>query len=145
MVHILKRLSNEHLGPKSEEIKIDCQLTVEHIMPREWIPNWPLPTGLSGMNLQELSVAQTGDTRAAATHRRDAAVQTFGNLTILTQPLNSALSNAAWKEKRPELLKWSLLPINQALHSFEVWDENAIEKRGQALLDQALRIWPNSL
>ena len=145
MVHILKRLSNEHFDPKKEVIKIDCELTVEHIMPREWIQRWPLPSGETGLTPNELSIAQNGDARAEATRRRNAAIHTLGNLTILTQPLNSSVSNAPWKEKRPELLKHSLLSINQALHSFDVWDEDAIEKRGRTLLDQALRIWPKSL
>jgi hypothetical protein len=145
MVHILKRLSLEHLDGKRESIKIDCELTVEHILPRDWIPKWPLTQGMKGMTLSDLSTAEIGDTRAEATRRRNAAINTFGNLTILTQPLNSSVSNAPWKDKRPELLKHSLLPINQALHSFDVWDEDAIDKRSGKLLEQALRIWPKSL
>jgi hypothetical protein len=57
------------------------------------------------------------------------------------QPLNTAQSNSAWKDKRPELMKHSLLPINQILRDVEVWDEEAIASRGEKLFERALRIW----
>jgi hypothetical protein len=66
----------------------------------------------------------------------------MGNLTILTQELNSSVSNAAWLTKRPELLKFSLLPINQQLHGYDAWDEGAIQKRGEELLTRACKLWP---
>jgi hypothetical protein len=39
----------------------------------------------------------------------------------------------------------SLLPINQRLHSFDKWDEEAIERRGKELFERALLIWPAPL
>ena len=66
----------------------------------------------------------------------------MGNLTILMQPLNTAQSNSAWKDKRPELMIYSLLPINQDLHDVEIWDENAIASRGEKIFERALKIWP---
>ena len=41
MVHMLKRLSDAYLGPKHEHISIDGPLTIEHIMPQNWIEHWP--------------------------------------------------------------------------------------------------------
>ncbi len=67
--------------------------------------------------------------------------KTLGNLTILSKALNAAQSNLAWTEKRPELMKHSLLPINQALHAKETWDEDAILERGKMLFDRAVAIW----
>ena len=72
---------------------------------------------------------------------RKNALQTLGNLTILSTALNTAQSNLPWSEKRPELLKHSLLPINQALQTQEVWDEAAILARGEMLFARALQIW----
>jgi hypothetical protein len=69
-------------------------------------------------------------------------MQTFGNLTIVVQPLNSAISNSGWAVKKPELLK-SLLPLNQQLHSVEKWDEDAIVRRGKELFERALQLWPS--
>lgn len=142
IVHILRRLSDTYLNPKSEQIDINCPLTVEHILPQNWIENWPLPDGSKGLTTYELWDRPAGETQGDATRRRNAAVQTLGNLTILTQPLNSSVSNSGWKEKKPALLTASLLPINQQLHAFEFWDETAIEVRSKALFERALKIWP---
>jgi hypothetical protein len=65
----------------------------------------------------------------------------LGNLTILTQGLNSSVSNSQWSVKKPELLKHSLLPINQQLHDATTWDETAIAQRGDALFARALKVW----
>src|SRR5438876_461707 len=46
-----------------------------------------------------------------ASQVRHNAVQTIGNLTLITQPLNSSVSNSAWADKKPALMKSSLLPI----------------------------------
>jgi len=142
IVHILKRLNDTYTGSKMEPLNIDGDLTVEHIMPQQWIENWPLSDGSKGMDFMELFNADKADPRVKATMQRNAALQTMGNLTILTQPLNSAVKNYAWEKKKPELLRHSLLPINQQLHDVAVWDETAIEKRSYDLFQRALKIWP---
>lgn len=141
IVHILKRLSDTYFKSKMESLSIEGPLTVEHILPQGWVENWPLPDGAKGMTGQELWEADDDDPRAEATRKRNAALQTLGNLTILTQPLNSAASNSSWEEKKPELLLHSLLPINQNLYNVEVWDETAIEKRANELFQRAIEIW----
>jgi hypothetical protein len=113
-------------------------------MPQQWIEQWPLHDGTKGMTIKELFEADPTDPRAIATQRRNSVLHTLGNLTILTQPLNSAASNSAWVEKKPELLRHSLLPINQQLHLVDLWDEAAIEKRGKELFQRALKLWPHS-
>ena len=142
IVHILKRLNDTYSGDKAERIVIDGQLTVDHILPQAWIENWPLADGSKGLTITELFVADDKNIGALATRRRNAALQTFGNLTILTQALNSSVSNSAWPTKKPELLRHSLLPINQQLHDAAVWDEAAIEKRSEELFKRALKLWP---
>lgn len=144
MVHILKRVNHTYMSDKSEAIRIDDALTVEHIMPQQWEEHWPLPDGQQGMSWQELYEAPEGDLRAEATRKRNAAMQTMGNLTILTQALNSAASNSAWKDKRPGLMAKSLLPINLQLQAVDIWDEHAIEQRGKDMLARALKIWPRT-
>ncbi len=64
------------------------------------------------------------------------------HLTILTQPLNSAVSNSSWENKKSGLLNASLLPINQSLSAFEIWDEAMIETRSEELFERAMTIWP---
>lgn len=142
IVYILRRLNDSFLSSKHERIEIEGPLTVEHLMPQGWITYWPLPDGTKGMSWEEIIEADQSDPRVVATRARNAAVQVFGNLTIITQPLNSATSNAPWQTKKPELLKGSLLPINSHLHDINVWDEEAIQARGQQLLERALQLWP---
>jgi hypothetical protein len=145
IIHILRRLSDTYLNAKSEQIDINCPLTVEHILPQSWIDNWPLPDGSKGLTTFELWDKPPEDPQSDATRRRNAALQTLSNLTILTQALNSSVSNSAWKEKKPALLTASLLPINQQLHAFESWDETAIEVRPKAFFERALKIWPRQM
>lgn len=142
VVHILKRLNATYLGSKSELVSVDGALSVEHILPQNWLDHWPLPDGSRGLTANELWNAGPQDAKAIATRRRNAALQTFGNLTILTQSLNSAASNSSWPAKKVELLRHSLLPINQQLYDLEAWDEETISNRTNALLERALVLWP---
>jgi uncharacterized protein with ParB-like and HNH nuclease domain len=141
VVYILKRLNETYYGEKNEVISFGGQLTVEHILPQKWIENWPLPDGSKGMEAHELWNADAQDVKVIATRKRNAALQTFGNLTILTQALNSAASNSAWQKKKLELMRHSLLPINQPLNLLEVWDESKIAERGNSMFERALKLW----
>ena len=142
LVHILKRLNDTYLESKMERIDVNEPPTVEHILPRQWIDKWPLANGMKGMSYEELMLAEQSDARVIATRKRIAAIQTIGNLTILTQALNTSISNGAWEEKKPELLRFSLLPINLQLQKYSVWNEETIAERSNALLERALKIWP---
>lgn len=142
VVHILKRLNDTYLGSKMETVSVESALTVEHILPQNWVEHWPLPDGGKGMTSIELWSADANDQRAIATRQRNSSLQTFGNLTILSQALNAAASNGPWHEKKPELLRNSLLPINQQFHKIDKWDEEAIQARSTDLFERALRIWP---
>lgn len=142
IVHILKRLSDTFLTGKSEAVTVESALTVEHILPQQWQDKWLLADGSKGLTTEALWTAPKDDARAEASRKRNQALQTFGNLTILTQGLNSSVSNSQWSLKRQELLKHSLLPINQILHDVAIWDEEAIAQRSDDLLVRALEIWP---
>ena len=142
LTHILAKLNDTYLTSKTEQVTIDSELTVEHIMPQSWIEEWPLPDGTRGMTEQELFDAAPDDPLAVATRGRQRAIHTFGNLTLLTQALNSSVSNGEWAAKKPALLKASLLPINLQLHGHPSWGEEAITQRGQELLECAVKIWP---
>lgn len=142
VVHILRRLDGTFADPRLERIIIDGPLTVEHILPQGWREHWPLLSGDKGMELGELWQAAPGDARADSTRKRDSLVHTLGNLTILTQPLNSSVSNDPWSKKKPELLRHSLLAINQVLVDATTWGEEAIEARASELSKRALAVWP---
>lgn len=145
IVHILKRLSDTYLTAKSEAVTVESALTVEHILPQQWQEKWMLADGTKGLTIEAIWTASKDDPRAESSRRRNQALQTFGNLTILSQGLNSSVSNSQWSLKKPELLKHSLLPINQMLHDVTVWDEAAIAQRSDGLLARALKVWPRDI
>jgi hypothetical protein len=60
MVYVMKRLNDAYLGPKNEHICIESNLTVEHIMPQEWIEHWPLPNGSKGLSSNYLADTKGG-------------------------------------------------------------------------------------
>jgi uncharacterized protein with ParB-like and HNH nuclease domain len=142
LTHMFLRLNQAYLSSKSEPLETREPLSVEHILPQEWIANWPLTDGSKGMTYAEMIDAEEGDPRATQTRERERALDTIGNLTVLSVALNSAQSNLAWKDKRPELGAHSLLPINQQLAKSETWDEAAILRRGEELFRHARSIWP---
>jgi hypothetical protein len=117
---------------KSEKISVDLDgLTIEHVMPQTWQNHWPLPEGMDPM-------------------ARDATLQNIGNLTLVTDKLNPALSNAAWvngvNSKRAQLDDHSKLELNKKLLSFagQEWNDAKIAERAQALFQEAREIWPSS-
>jgi len=141
LIHLYARLNQTFMSSKSEAVTFSEQPTVEHIMPQSWQDNWPLPNGSKGMDFMELLGASESDPRAVASRKRDIYVQTLGNMTILSHGLNAAQSNLGWKQKRPEMIKHSLLPINQTLLQNNSWDEEKILKRGEELFERAQQIW----
>jgi hypothetical protein len=63
-------------------------------------------------------------------------------LTLLTQPLNSSVSNSAFLIKKPEILKNSALALNRYFQDKEIWDEASISARGEELFAHAVAKWP---
>lgn len=102
---------------------------IEHLLPQQWETHWAVP---QDSRLRE---------------RRDAAVHQLGNLTLLTQRLNSKVSNGPWlgdKGKLTHLKAHDVLLLNR--HVREVgadgWDEQRIRERSMRMVDTILRIWP---
>lgn len=139
--YVLERINQAYMPRMSEDIRINSGLTVEHLMPQGWIGPWPLPDGSTGLSDREMEEVSPDDPRAIATRHRDDVVHSLGNLTLLTQGLNSSVSNGPWGAKRTAILSQSLLPINAQLREIESWDEEAIHARGERLADLAIQIW----
>lgn len=135
---ILTRVEAALRTAKNEDFTLKSALTVEHIMPVSWGANWPLRDGRVA---EDLLAQLTDDSLNAAAVLRDRAVHGFGNLTLLTQALNSSVSNGAWANKRAEILKHSALAISRGLMDAETWDEESIANRSRALLAAALTVW----
>lgn len=113
-------------------LPINNNLTIEHVMPRGYkLDEWPYPKQKSTDEEERESI-------------RWAHLHSIGNLTLLTQPLNSEVSNGPFKAKRPEITKQSLLVLNSYFQKFsnkDSWNEKTILERGKRLTDPALKVW----
>lgn len=117
-------------------------LTVEHVMPQGWITHWRLQDGAE-VQANELWVASPEDgSRSGLISRRERLKQTLGNLTLLSQPLNSAVSNGPFLAKRDTIAEHTMLELNRTILKAPVWDEESILMRGAEMAAIAKGIWP---
>lgn len=120
-------------------------LTVEHVLPQNWLAHWPLPDGTTPTNEQvnaSFYASPGDDSPAGQVAKRNLLKESFGNLTLLTQPLNSTISNGPFTGKKDALKEHSLLVLNGEIARHDSWDEAKIIERGAQLFDLALKIWP---
>lgn len=138
---VLRALEYAARGPQqgSNHVPVQSDLTVEHVIPQSW---------------EKLPTYQIVDMSEAQRQLREAAVHGFGNLTLLTQPLNSSISNGPFADtkgvggdqvlgKRSRLGQSALL-LNTYFQqtALEAWDDVAIASRSKSLLKAALLVWP---
>lgn len=102
---------------------------IEHLLPRKWQEHWPLG-----------SAANSEAVRADHVHR-------LGNLTLITQGLNSSISNGPWSGERGKhaaLTKHDVYLLNREIREMgsEHWDEELIDARTTHLVDALLATWP---
>jgi uncharacterized protein with ParB-like and HNH nuclease domain len=147
IVTILKIIEDKIRSSKSETITIN-QASVEHIMPQKWCDHYELDGQIIPSEMTTDWFFSFDEDKKAIwdkikdkVSRRNQLIQTIGNLTIVTQPLNSALSNGPFNLKKIELLHSSLM-LNHYLHNITDWDENTIVDRAKHLFQYALKIWP---
>lgn len=120
-------------------------LTIEHVLPKKWFEHWPLPDGSSPTREQIITSIYTtpgDDSPEAQIAKRNLLKESFGNLTLLTQPLNSTVSNGPFSGKKDALKEHSLLVLNSEIAQQDTWDEAKILERGTKLFDLAKTIWP---
>lgn len=140
--YALREIERRLHQPRAERIEILSDLSVEHVLPEEWIEQWLLPNGNRGVTMFEMFDKSRPADDTEATEKRDRAKHSFGNLTLLTQPLNSSVSNSAFEIKKPEILKNSALALNRYFHDQDDWDETRMTVRGEGLFAQAVGKWP---
>lgn len=123
----------------SNHVPVQADLSVEHVMPQSW---------------EKLPEYQMSDVTLSLPQLRDAALHGFGNLTLLTQPLNSSISNGPFADgyddkgvlvpgKRSRLGQSALLMntyFQQA--TLTSWSDLTIADRAQMLCKAALLVWP---
>ena len=129
---ILQGIEGDLRTAWSESQSVPRGLHIEHVMPQGWQSDrWPLPEN---------------DNEDATIARRNRLIHSIGNLTLVNQRLNTALSNASWHEKRKTLDKHTVVFLNKDLlaNAPSGWDETAIADRGQRLRQAAVRVWPHA-
>lgn len=110
--------------------------SLEHLLPQKWEAEWDFD----------------GDEQAKA--ERNKVLKTLGNLAIITQGLNSSVSNAPWdikkKGREKQGRKTAKPGLNESaagLHTMErplasdVWNEQTIADRAEELAYVASQVW----
>ena len=128
-----------------ETDQLNAELTVEHILPSDWEEHWPLSDGRTPSKdeaFQAIFATEEDDTRVGQIVRRQRLLNTFGNLTVLTKPLNSSVKNGPFSIKGKALKEHSLLVMNREIIKETQWGEDQIEARGRELFEVARDLWP---
>lgn len=130
---VLRALEEAMFTSKTESSVLLGKLTVEHILPQKGsIEDYPYAA--------EMPIAD-GETIEQTRLR---ILHTIGNLTLLTQELNSSVSNGPYPEKRAEIIEHSDLRLNAWMRKDEKehWSEGDVLDRGQILFAYAKDVWP---
>ena len=126
---VLEGIESQRRSTMSEQLEVPKNLTIEHLMPVSWGEHWPLPVG-------------EDEDREEAKQTRNGLIHTIGNLTLVTQKLNSSLSNSPWQTKRDALLKHSVMNMNNELSQVSSWGEASILKRSEEMATLITKHWP---
>lgn len=134
---ILEAIEDERRGwfrvsgsnPKSEQPVVRGTCTIEHVIPQDWRANW---------DADELDENDM---------HRDDLVHTIGNLVLLTQSLNSKVSNGPWEGangKREAFRASATLLTTQEIvnKESEEWTASDVHQRTERLSKEILEIWP---
>lgn len=106
-------------------------LPIEHLMPQKWTDHWPVEA----------------DEGPDAEAERDGHVNRIGNLTLITQTLNSAVSNGPWlggKGKWAQFANHDVMLMNRKIRdvSKDGWNEDRIDQRSAAVVEALIATWP---
>lgn len=109
----------------SEQPVVRNECSIEHVMPQDWVKNWP------GEEFDEDGVS------------RNDLVHRLGNLVLVTQSLNSTVSNGPWAEKKKALSAHATLLTTQDLlaESVSEWDIEGIKRRSRQIAEEIVEIW----
>lgn len=142
---VLEEIERAKRSRFHETNQLSYHLTVEHLMPRQWVDSWPLNDGTTptiSQFTEAMFMNKEDDSTIGRIVRRNRLLQSFGNLTLLTQPLNSSISNGPFKAKKSALSEHSLLVLNREITQSDEWDEDLISVRGETLFEIAKELWP---
>lgn len=103
-------------------------LPIEHLMPQKWTDHWPVEGVEAGAE-------------------RDAHINRIGNLTLITQALNSAVSNGPWLGGNGKWAKFAnhdVMLMNRKIRdaSKDGWNEERIDQRSAMVVEALIATWP---
>lgn len=129
---IAQRMHDEKQPPPTNPFGLVDSVTVEHVAPRGWEQHWQ----------DDLGVGTSEEARL----RMDQIVHRIGNLTLVTQPMNSTLSANPWSYKAGLLWEDNLEMNRRLLGDMEggIWDESEIDRRSSQLATYVNEIWPHA-
>lgn len=115
---ILKLIENSYRHKEQADLS---KTTIEHIMPQTLTEKWEEDLGEN------------------AEYIHSTYLHTLGNLTL--SAYNSELSNESFLIKR-KYYKQSNIHLNKYISSFEIWNQENINKRSEKLIEKFIEIWP---
>jgi hypothetical protein len=134
---ILEALEDERRGwfkvsganPRGDQPVIRGTSTIEHVIPQDWRANW------------------TADELDEREMHRDDLVHNLGNLVLITQSLNSKVSNGPWRGengKYEAFKKYATFLTSQEILNTEKdeWTSLDVHQRTAKLSSEILQIWP---
>ncbi|MFT3811268.1 MAG: HNH endonuclease family protein [Micropepsaceae bacterium] len=141
---ILSEIEIAKRGNKQEDKSLPATLTVEHVLPQTWRTHWPItdePRPTEADFSQAAYAVLEDETGLGRIVRRNRLRHALGNLTLVTQSFNSAVSNLAFDVKRKELEEQSILMLNKGFTKLNTWNEDAITERGRNLFGYMRELW----
>ena len=129
---IAQRMHVEKDPPPTGPFGLESSVTVEHVAPQSWQRHWQ----------DDLGVGTSEEDR----WRMGQIVHRIGNLTLVTQPMNSSLGANPWSFKADLLEKDNLEMNRRLLCDMEerVWTVSEIARRSRQLAEYVNKIWPDA-
>ncbi|BEG57720.1 hypothetical protein NHP21005_14080 [Helicobacter sp. NHP21005] len=126
---VLFTLELYRIQQKDEKHSLKCDYSLEHLMPQKWETHW---TDIVGGNA----------------NKAEGLIYQVGNMVLLGQKLNTAISNNVWRVKvhGDQSKKMCLnsqknhLDITKEVLEVAQWDADHIEKRTKSLTQEFLGI-----
>jgi hypothetical protein len=132
LVDILWELEMASRSTFAEKHERPAGLWVEHVLPRTWTEDWPFADGA-------YTAPYSGTPESIS---RTNALDTLGNLTLITGGLNISAGNKSFAEKNQKFAEHTALFLNKWFANRATWDESDIKQRGEHLATLAASIWP---
>ena len=120
--YILEKIEFSMRGGKKGKTAWDSKMSVEHILPKKYETNWSTYLFDSGFDA-------------------DSFIHRLGNLTLLTNALNSGLKNSFFDQKVKEIKKHDSYYINKFIIKQKEWNDITINKRQEQFAEIANKIW----